>query len=75
MEGADIHTVAQLLGHKDLRMAARYQHLAPAFLAKAVATLDSVFGIPCCSGRLPQSVELAIAIDRGEDPDRIPLPE
>ena len=24
MKGADIHTVAQLLGHKDLRMAARY---------------------------------------------------
>ncbi len=28
MQGADIHTVAQLLGHKDLRMAARYQHLS-----------------------------------------------
>jgi integrase len=50
MTGADIHTVAQLLGHKDLRMAARYQHLAPAFLAKAVATLDGVFGIPCYPG-------------------------
>jgi integrase len=37
MQGADIHTVAQLLGHKDLRMAARYQHLSPAFLADAVA--------------------------------------
>jgi integrase len=47
MKGADIHTVAQLLGHKDLRMAARYQHLSPAFLADAVATLDGVFGIPC----------------------------
>jgi hypothetical protein len=35
-----------LLGHKDLRMAARY-HLAPAFLAQAVATLDGVFEIPC----------------------------
>jgi integrase len=42
--GADIHTVAQLLGHKDLPMAARYQHLSPAFLADAVATLDRVFG-------------------------------
>jgi integrase len=29
MNGVDIHTVAQLLGHKDLRMAARYQHLSP----------------------------------------------
>jgi hypothetical protein len=44
MSGADIHTVAQLLGHKDLRMAARYQHLNPAFLADAVSKLDGVFG-------------------------------
>ncbi len=44
MQGADIHTVAQLLGHKDLRMAARYQHLSPAFMAEAVARLDGVFG-------------------------------
>ncbi len=29
MQGADVHTVAQLLGHKDLRMATRYQHLSP----------------------------------------------
>jgi len=46
MSGADIHTVAQLLGHKDLRMAARYQHLSPAFLGEAVNRLDGVFGIP-----------------------------
>jgi integrase len=44
MPGADIHTVALLLGHKDLRMAARYQHLSPAFLAEAVSRLDGVFG-------------------------------
>ncbi|MFL6212046.1 MAG: tyrosine-type recombinase/integrase [Pyrinomonadaceae bacterium] len=44
MQGADIHTVAQLLGHKDLRMAARYQHLSPTFLADAVSKLDVVFG-------------------------------
>ena len=44
MQGADIHTVAQLLGHRDLRMAARYQHLSPAFLADAVARLDAAFG-------------------------------
>ncbi len=51
MSGADIHTVAQLLGHKDLRMAARYQHLSPAFLADAVKRLDSVFGDPCSCSR------------------------
>jgi integrase len=43
MQGADIHTVALLLGHKDLRMAARYQHLSPAHLQDAVKGLDSVF--------------------------------
>lgn len=50
MKGADIHTVAQLLGHKDLRMAARYQHLSPAFLADAVKQLDGVFGLSCYPG-------------------------
>jgi hypothetical protein len=44
MSGANIHTVAQLLGHKDLRMAARYKHLSPAFLSEAVGKLDAVFG-------------------------------
>ena len=43
MSGADIHTVAQLLRHKDLRMAARYQHLSSSFLTEAVSKLDSVF--------------------------------
>lgn len=43
MQGADIHTVALLLGHKDLRMAARYQHLSPTYLADAVKKLDQVF--------------------------------
>lgn len=47
MQGADIHTVAQLLGHKDLRMAARYQHLSPAFLADAVGRLDEIFDEAC----------------------------
>jgi hypothetical protein len=44
MSGADIHTVAQLLGHKDLRMAARYQHLSSSFLTDAVGKLDGIFG-------------------------------
>lgn len=46
MQGADIHTVAQLLGHKDLRMAARYQHLSGEFLSAAVGRLDAIFGEP-----------------------------
>lgn len=45
MRGADIHTVATLLGHKDLRMAARYQHLSPAFMADAVGSLDGALDV------------------------------
>ena len=45
MAGADIHTVAQILGHKDLRMAARYQHLSPEYLASAVKRLELHFEI------------------------------
>jgi integrase len=44
MTGADIHSVATLLGHKDLRMTQRYSHLSPAFLGEAVGKLDAVFG-------------------------------
>jgi len=72
MQGADIHTVAQLLGHRDLRMAARYQHLSPAFLSDAVVRLDSVFGEPQqlsagedakgvpCESKLPSGVTAAL---------------
>ena len=56
MQGADIHTVAQLLGHKDLRMAARYQHLSPAFLGEAVRKLDGVFGELQCQAAAEQKI-------------------
>jgi hypothetical protein len=44
MAWAGMHTVAELLGHRDLRTAKRYQHLSPAFFAEAVGKLDKVFG-------------------------------
>jgi integrase len=61
MAGADIHTVAQILGHKDRRMAARYQHLSPAFMAEAVGRLDGVFGLesPPEVPQLPEALEAA----------------
>jgi site-specific recombinase XerD len=40
MKGADLHTVGQLLGHKDLRMTARYSHLNPEYLGTAPSKLD-----------------------------------
>jgi len=45
MSGADIHTVAQLLGHKTIAMTARYSHLSPAFLGETIGKLDAVFDI------------------------------
>jgi integrase len=42
MQGVDTHTVALLLGHKDMRMAARYQHLSQPFLRKSILLLDAV---------------------------------
>ena len=63
MQGADIHTVAQLLGHKDLRMAARYQHLSPSFLAEAVGRLDTVFGPLCYQDvTAPKMLEAVAAV-------------
>jgi integrase len=41
---ARIFTPSLTSGHKALRMASRYQHLSPSFLAEAVGRLDAVFG-------------------------------
>jgi len=39
--GVPIHTVKELLGHKDLRMTIRYCHLSPENLREAVNVLDN----------------------------------
>jgi len=43
MTGADIHTIAIMLGHKDIRMSMRYSHLSDDFLAGSAKQLDGVF--------------------------------
>jgi integrase len=43
MSGADIHTIAVMLGQKDIRMAMRYSHLSADFLADQSRQLDRVF--------------------------------
>ena len=50
MSGADLQDVADLLGHRDLRMTRRYSHLSPAHLSAAVKRLDGVFGKPLALG-------------------------
>ena len=61
MKGADIHTVAFLLGHKDLRMAARYQHLSPVFLQDAVKRLDGLFSDSCYPSVTEEKEPLALS--------------
>ena len=40
MEGVDLNTVRELLGHADIKMTLRYAHLAPEHKARAVEKLD-----------------------------------
>jgi integrase len=44
MGGFNLRAIQQLLGHKDLRMTARYVHLSADHLQQAVKSLDTVLG-------------------------------
>lgn len=43
MSGVDLHTLSLLLGHKNLKMTARYSHLSPAFMAQESTRAGSAF--------------------------------
>jgi integrase len=43
MQGVDLKTVQQILGHKDIKMTMRYAHLSPEYVQKAVEKLDSLW--------------------------------
>jgi integrase len=59
MQGEDLYTVGQLLGHRTPRMTQRYAHLSPKYMAGAVGKLDSVFGDVMPEEKRPHIVTIA----------------
>jgi integrase len=56
MEGIDIMTVKELMGHKDLTMTLRYSHLAPNHKMRAVNILDQVMSLIPPQAEIPKKV-------------------
>ncbi|MDP7385008.1 MAG: tyrosine-type recombinase/integrase [Nitrospinota bacterium] len=52
MEGVDLNTIRELLGHKTMRMVMRYSHLTDRHKAQAVALLDGAEGSKIDTERL-----------------------
>jgi integrase len=61
--GTQLDVIAKQLGHRDLRMTARYAHLADTQVQGAVAALDAVFEAtryPSATKQIPSSEETAV---------------
>jgi integrase len=43
MQGVDLRTVQQIMGHKDIKMTMRYSHLSPGHIQEAVKRLDALW--------------------------------
>lgn len=43
MQGVDIRTVQQLMGHKEIKMTMRYSHLSPEHVQEAIERLDNLW--------------------------------
>ena len=50
MKGASLRSVAELLGHRGLRMVMRYAHLSPAYLSAEVGLLDRASSAAAADG-------------------------
>jgi integrase len=46
MQGVDLRTVQQVMGHKDIKMTMRYSHLSPEHVQEAMERLDKLW-TPC----------------------------
>jgi integrase len=68
MSGKDIYTISKILGHKDLRMSARYSHLSAKYLSEAVKSLDTKYQEKKSISETvcPQSVPEAIDVIEAE---------
>jgi len=56
MQGVDLKTVQQVMGHKDIKMTMRYSHLSPEYVQEAMERLDSLWTL---YGHLSQNDEHA----------------
>ena len=43
MQGVDIRTVQQIMGHKTIKMTMRYSHLSPEYVQEAMMRLDNAW--------------------------------
>ena len=63
MSGADLNTIRELMGHRDVRMTLRYSHLTANFKQRAVDALcDNVVTIQPQSGERDLPVKERIAV-------------
>jgi site-specific recombinase XerD len=46
MQGVDIRTIQEILGHKTLAMTLRYSHLSPGHKQQAISALEKAYAVP-----------------------------
>jgi integrase len=64
MKGASLRSVAELLGHRGLRMVMRYAHLSPAYLSAEVGLLDAPAPPPPSTERATKGQRASKAVPR-----------
>ena len=55
MQGVDLRTVQQIMGHKDIKMTMRYSHLSPSHVQEAVTKLDTLWSLYGHQAKLPKN--------------------